>query len=175
MEKPASLAAGTAAFPDARDAFRRPGAKPITHGELRQARVAGPLRRLAGRRVALRLGDDLATAVAIALLDGSTEGMLLLPSEADEEDVQRQLAAADAEVLITDDVGRLNGVDPGEIFTARDAWDLLRTVESSAERPDPTITDWLIPTSGTTGKPKVVAHPFRSLTRTIRADRAVPD
>ena len=48
-------------------------------------------------------------------------------------------------------------------------------MRGSAERPDPTITEWLIPTSGTTGKPKVVAHPFRSLTRTIRTDRAVPD
>jgi hypothetical protein len=36
------------------------------------------LRRLAGRRVALRLADDLTTAVAISLLDGITEGMLLL-------------------------------------------------------------------------------------------------
>ena len=127
MEKPASLAAGTAAFPDAHEAFRRPGAKPITHGELRRARVAGPLRRLAGRRVALRLADDLTTAVAIALLDGITEGMLLLPSEADEEDVQRQLAAADANVLITDEAGRSDGGYPGEIFMARDVGDLLRT------------------------------------------------
>ena len=175
MEKPASLAAGTAAFPDALEAFRRPGAKPITHGELRQARVGGPLRRLAGRRVALRLADDLTTAVAIALLDGITEGMLLLPSGSDEEDVQRQLAAADANVLITDEAGRSDGGYPGEIFIASDVEDLLRTMRGSAVRPDPTITEWLIPTSGTTGTPKVVAHPFRSLTRTVRSDRAVPD
>ena len=175
MEKPASLAAGTAAFPDAHEAFRRPGAKPITHGDLRRARVAGPLRRMAGRRVAVRVADDLTTAVAIALLDGVTEGMLLLPSDAEEEDVQGQLAAADANVLITDRAGRSDGEHPREIFTAGDAGDLLRTVRGSAVLPDPVITEWLIPTSGTTGKPKVVAHPFRSLTRTVRADRAVPD
>ena len=122
MEKPASLAAGTAAFPDAHEAFRRPGAKPITHGELRRARVAGPLRRLAGRRVALRLADDLTTAVAIALLDGITEGMLLLPSEADEEDVQRQLAAADASVLITDGAGRSDGGYPSRDLHGRRRW-----------------------------------------------------
>ena len=175
MEKPASLAAGTAAFPDAHEAFRRPGSRPITHGELRRARVAGPLRRLARGRVALRLTDDLSTAVAIAVFDGAAEGMLLLPAEAGEEEVQRQLAAANATVLVTDGAGRLDTVYPGDIFTVGGVDDLLRAEGVAATRPDPTSTQWLIPTSGTTGTPKVVVHPFRSLTRTIRTDRAVPD
>jgi acyl-CoA synthetase (AMP-forming)/AMP-acid ligase II len=174
VEKPASIAEATSAFPDLQEAFRRPGAHPITHGDIRRARVAGPLRQLTGRRVALRLTDDLTTALALTLLDGVAERILLAPAEADDEELRRQIAVAGADAVVTDAAGP---ADEGsvEAFRVRHPRDLLRTQIDATALPDPTVTEWLIPTSGTTGKPKVVAHPFRSLIRTIRTDRADQD
>ena len=169
MEKPANLAEGTSAFPDGREAFRRPGFRPITHGDLRRARAAGPLRRLAGRTVALRLADDRNAAVAIALLDGVASRMLLTSSESSTDELRRQFATTDRAVL-TDEPGRPDDEDASETIRVGDVADLLRTEEGAAALSDTRITEWFIPTSGTTGEPKVVVHSFGSLTRTVRAD-----
>jgi acyl-CoA synthetase (AMP-forming)/AMP-acid ligase II len=119
------------------------------------------------------LADDLTTAVALTLLDGIAEAIHLPPFEADAAELQRQLAIAGASVLVSNEATTLSDAIPVELFVAGDADDLLRTQPGETTALERTATEWLIPTSGTTGRPKVVAHPFRSLARAIRADRPV--
>lgn len=170
MDRPDSLATRSAGLPDECEAFRRLDGPPITHGDLRVARASGPLRRLAGGSVAVWMTDDLATSVAIALLDGVASRMLLLPAGSTADERRRHLATASVTVIIADRPNVAADEGASEIIAIRDVVELLAPAATAGARPSGAgPTEWLIPTSGTTGEPKVVAHSVASLTRTIKA------
>ena len=170
MDRPISIAGRTAGVAHTQEAFRLSEGRGITHGDLRAARAAGLLHRLRGRCVAVRVADDLIASIVLVLLDGVARRLLILSPGTQGEDLRDQLRLADASVLVVD--VSLDS-DPTDGLTTV----AVRTIaELLSEQPGPVMgseeqdTEWLIATSGTTGRPKVVVHSLRSLTRSIRPD-----
>ncbi len=92
---------------------------------------------------------------ALIFLDGLAESILILPSEDDSETRSARLVQAKIDIVVEND---------GLGFTK-----LFNSAASSQafDRPASVATTWLLPTSGTTGTPKLIAHTYASLTRSM--------
>lgn len=132
-------------------------AGPIRSGGLAQTLAGLPLSEWHGKRVALGALPVIELASTLVLLDGLAEAILLLPSEDDAKTREQRLAQARIDLVIEH-----NGVGFAQRFAARDSG-------SSTARPDFIATTWLLPTSGTTGTPKLIPHTLTSLTRSMQA------
>lgn len=126
------------------------------------AAIVEPLRR---KNVALALADRRNLAISLLALDGVAERVLIMPSGA--SPVERRQLAADAgcSEIVWDDS------DGGSPVT----W--AGCLEARGDFPPPdrsgeVNTCWIIPTSGTTGVPKLVGHTVQSLTRTLKKEKA---
>jgi acyl-coenzyme A synthetase/AMP-(fatty) acid ligase len=111
---------------------------------------------LIGKRVALNIEKDEYYALSLLLLDGVCDAMLLLHPETDAVASEGQIRQFVADFVLTDSA--LNGhVDERAVIRSH-----------SMALPTNRDTEWFIPTSGTTGTPKLIRHTLRSLTRTVR-------
>ncbi|MBO6576980.1 MAG: acyl--CoA ligase [Rhodothermales bacterium] len=99
----------------------------------------------ADRVVAVQAQDPLEAIPLLAALDGAVDTIVLLPDSLSKAETTRLWEAAEAQ----------SATPPGE---------------SSSDGARSVSTIWAIPTSGTTGTPKLVAHTLESLTRTTRTD-----
>jgi acyl-CoA synthetase (AMP-forming)/AMP-acid ligase II len=108
----------------------------------------------AGTKVALRQPDSFRTALWLSALDGWSASILLLPSSLEEAQVVAFCEQAGCEtVLCQDPVPFLTDTTPVVI------------PEVALE------SHWIIPTSGTTGTPKLVSHTLATLSRSARQDK----
>ncbi len=146
-----------------------------------------------GHRVALWPSSALDLAFLLVALDGVAESLLLLPSDHPPEQVAALIGRAGMDCLIV--TGARDGADrqsaagvPIRTFTI--AWQLvgdgIEDNRQGAAGPAPETGDfdqlvaprretrWIVPTSGTTGTPKLVGHTLATLTRTVRAGTEVP-
>ncbi|MBI3348168.1 MAG: acyl--CoA ligase [Burkholderiales bacterium] len=140
-----------------------PGGDAIDRGRLAAALGTVDAEAWRGKRVALGAMPVVEFVATLTFLDGLAEAILLLPSEETAEaQVQRLSEARIDAVLDSTGLGfaqRLQALAPA------------RSDASSTARPAPLPTTWLLPTSGTTGVPKLIAHTFATLTRSM-AERA---
>lgn len=90
---------------------------------------------------------------AIVAFDGFAEALLLLPSALDSVTQQELIQAADC----------THQFDPGQST-------LIALDREAHAKPSHFTTRWLLATSGTTGKPKLIEHTLASLTRTVKRD-----
>jgi len=128
-------------------ALRAPTAS-VALADLMQAScLGGGLEGLRGRSVLLDMREQLSTAIALLELDGVARRLVLCTPELSPE-VRREVAAGAA----TD--AELTDLDP-------------RPVNTSLERRTSGETEWILLTSGTTGRPKLVAHSLSSLAGTL--------
>lgn len=122
-------------------------------GVVRRARD-GDFAPLAGQSVSVRCLDTATYVEALVILDGWAARILLLDATSDEE----RLASFEEKVGV--------------------AWRVVAGVGGfhldpvGLPRSDVGSTHWVIPTSGTTGAPKLIAHTFESLTRTLKKPTA---
>ncbi len=139
--------------------------------------VAASIRKTAwdfckNRSAAIECHDNRNLALALLALDGVVERLLLLPGHLSEEDAVAFARLAQCDVIFTDD--RETTADslfqPLPIkWSAFEAYDAV--FEDHSEAPDRNrLTRWIIPTSGTTGTPKLVSHTLQTLTRTVKGD-----
>jgi acyl-CoA synthetase (AMP-forming)/AMP-acid ligase II len=93
-------------------------------------------------------------AKLLFLLDGEVKSILFLPQDIDASlhDRYYEEAQINFEVYLENDIIKYNFINK------------IENTNSSNE------TIWIIPTSGTTNIPKLVAHTFNSLTRTAKSD-----
>jgi acyl-CoA synthetase (AMP-forming)/AMP-acid ligase II len=105
---------------------------------------------LAGQSVSVHCHDPAAYIEALAILDGWARQILLLGATSDEG----CLASFEKKVDVAWRV-----VARKERFDVEPVGPTSRGVVS---------TSWVIPTSGTTGVPKLISHTFQSLTRTLK-------
>ena len=110
----------------------------------------GSLARMRNRIVSLLIGEPEQFVVNLLALDGLAAGILLSDAHL-EWSVLRDFEQAAAATF------RING----STVTATE------TPQNAVYQGSP--TRWIIPTSGTTGTPKLVAHTWASLTRTVKA------
>ena len=106
-----------------------------------------------GRIVSLLIGEPEQFLVNLMALDGLAAGILLSDAHA-EPSVLRDFEHTAAATLRVDH-------------------DTVTTIEAPENAVhERSATRWIIPTSGTTGTPKLVAHTWASLTRTMKAPTA---
>ncbi|WP_104401005.1 ANL family adenylate-forming protein [Vibrio penaeicida] len=129
-----------------------------------------------GKKVALHLSSPLDTARALCLLDGTAESILLLPTEQNSDDIANFVKTTGCSSLLTDNAS-LGNVMPEDVSIVT-----VSQLEHEQHNEAPVESDemlsklasnWIIPTSGTTGVPKLVSHSIQSLTRSVRTNRAV--
>ncbi len=131
---------------------------------LARGTVLGPARaELAGRSVLLATGGQLAAATALVDLDGLAGRIVLCPPDLPPDLRAALVADAGAERVVTD-------LDPAGFEELRlpvvPCGLPLRPLDGAAA---PACgTEWVMATSGTSGRPKLVAHTLAALTGAIR-------
>lgn len=133
------------------------------------SRFIGELRDNEQQKVAVSLQDPLKFALSLIVLDGLAGQVLLLPEELTSEQQFAFLNKTDTDLILTDQSLDALGFFDGQIKSI-DLPDLNECLTESLEKESFVETHWVIPTSGTTGTPKLVSHTLKSLTRTVNTN-----
>ena len=137
----------------------------ITAGEIARLASAGDTGCLTGKNIALWAPDPLVFAQAFVALDGKAARVLLLPGT----NIRRApdfLNHFQPDVFLVDSVPEpLSETIKCPILPWNDV-----PPRESYETQTSCPTQWVIPTSGTTASPKLVAHTFHSLARTAKTN-----
>jgi len=124
-----------------------------------------------GKRVAIGSLPVLEFVFALTFLDGLAQAIILLPTE---DDLQKRKSRLEQEKI--DIVVEGDGFGFAKLLVHSDITDTqIKPCSTIADRPSAIQTAWLLPTSGTTGNPKLIAHTFASLTRSMTARRIGED
>lgn len=137
----------------------------ITYGELRQkaTQYRSQLDIALGKNVVIYGWSRQEFVLLLYFLDGIAKRILFLPADIEQALYQDYCRQADIELDATYDL--TNGICLTDVETA--SADQRQTVADKFD------TEWIIPTSGTTKLPKLVAHNLQSLTRTLKSDVSV--
>ncbi|XZE20393.1 AMP-binding protein [Pirellulaceae bacterium SH449] len=113
-----------------------------------------------GKHVVIQSANDASAILALIYLDGWAKSIILQPQN--ENESNQDLIDKKDEVLIS------FGATVSELLRLGD--DASGEVGDRVSYPTQIRTEWLVPTSGTTGTPKLIPHSFTSLTRTVKRD-----
>jgi acyl-coenzyme A synthetase/AMP-(fatty) acid ligase len=126
------------------------------------------LSQLQDRSILIATRDQLAAALALIELDGVARRLVLLPPDVPREHLPAVMADAAIDTLLCDDASSAeHDYDVSLRVTCRPDF---RPVTPS--RREPRATEWVLFTSGTTGRPKMVGHNLAGLTGAIGRGRA---
>jgi len=123
---------------------------------------------LSGLTVVLAAIDSFAAATAMIQMDGIVRRMVLYPPDLSREHLDFVAKTAEADVIVTDRQisvkveARVVYIEPGD---GRDKFE-------TGPQTSPLATEWILLTSGTTGRPKLVQHNLASLIADIEFQRA---
>lgn len=125
----------------------------------------------AGRQVAVAAGTNAELAWILTVLDGLAGAIVLLPPEQDAEVLDGFCSRAGCDRLTG---SRGQAISGPPLCGFPDLMEIIsrgQTVNGGRAGLRTVRTKWIIPTSGTTAEPKLVAHDFDSLSRTTARDR----
>jgi acyl-coenzyme A synthetase/AMP-(fatty) acid ligase len=126
------------------------------------------LSELQDRSILIATRDQLTAALALIELDGVASRLVLLPPDVPREHLPAVIADAAIDTLLRDDASSAdNNCSVSLRVTCRPE---IRPVTRS--RRAPRATEWVLFTSGTTGRPKMVGHSLAGLTGAIGRGRA---
>lgn len=124
-----------------------------------------------GKRVAIGALSVIEFVSALAFLDGLAQAIVLLPAEDDLSTREARLAQAGIDIVVEGDgFGFTKLLTQSETIATNGT-----TLLAAKDRPASIHTTWLLPTSGTTGTPKLIAHTFATLTRSMTTRRIGDD
>jgi len=112
-----------------------------------------------GSSVVIRGRDKLEFYLILSMLDGQVKRILFLPADIDSSISEKYFNDAEIDFEVSLESNRLSCCALNLPFVLTDNNSLKENV-----------TEWVIPTSGTTNIPKLVPHTFQSLTRTGKLD-----
>ena len=122
---------------------------------------------LKGRRIALRLANPISGIEALIAADGCAASITLLSPSLPDQHLSPLVASADCDLLLSDTP--LPPDLPAMVTYCSDLDSLPRSPTSQSA--PAAETEWHLATSGTTGRPKLVAHTLATLSRTARPGR----
>lgn len=121
---------------------------------------SGDAARLAGRSVLLATESQVLAAAAMVELDGLVARLTVAPPDLKPEQIEPVLADAAVDVVVTD----LPSFPGAGAELARITAAVIPLAAPLERR---TATEWVLATSGTSGRPKLVAHTMAGLTGAI--------
>src|SRR5271168_2924413 len=128
------------------------------------------LEQLRGRSIVLATREQLPTAVALVELDGVARRLVLCTPDLGPEQLAGVCAAAEADAVLIDDAPAPQS-QPAILKVPVST----RPVHEDLQRRRSETTEWILLTSGTTGRPKLVVHTFASLAGALpRQSASVP-
>ncbi len=141
----------------------------LSHGELTGETILGGRRpELLGKSVAIAARAQIDCARALVELDGLARRLVIIPPDFTQERLRSACVQAEVDALVVDARGY------PEIGCACHA---IRPAQPCAAA-DPSLrveTEWVMPTSGTSGPPKLVVHSLAALLGAMwRGDRPEP-
>ncbi len=111
----------------------------------------------AGKSILIGSQTQINSARALIELDGIAARLVVCPPDFTPERLASVIEQAQVDVVVSDTPQKVfGGARP--IYLCQDAVPL-----DNARKPGPLRSQWLLPTSGTTGPPKLVAHTLSSL------------
>jgi acyl-coenzyme A synthetase/AMP-(fatty) acid ligase len=124
--------------------------------------LSGRLEELRGTSVLVWTKDQLAAALALIELDGVARRLVLCPPGLLLEHVPVVISTAGVEAIVSDEAATGTCADVDTLVTGGTHLAPLIT-----ERIGTLETEWILLTSGTTGRPKLVSHTLRTLSGAI--------
>ncbi len=128
--------------------------------------IGGRVRDLQGQSVAVATADPLAAALVLIELDGAVRRLVLCPPDLPAESIPEIAGEAGAAAIVTD---RKEGLTPNS-----QRFSVLRCgtgiEKSDFKRNQSYDTEWVLFTSGTTGRPKMAVHSLSGLIGAIKPD-----
>jgi acyl-coenzyme A synthetase/AMP-(fatty) acid ligase len=115
------------------------------------------------RSVLIATTDQLTTALALIELDGTARRLVLCPPDLQSEYLPFVTASAGVDAILSDRPAPEAGTGAVTYFTTRGP----KLVPANCDRNPLTETRWVLLTSGTTGRPKMVEHTLFSLAGAI--------
>ncbi|MGA2233557.1 MAG: AMP-binding protein, partial [Tepidisphaeraceae bacterium] len=163
-------------FPSLRDAINVGGTPPpdfligaehrAAYGDLlRGSAITSGAEDLRGRSVLIAAADQLVAALALIELDGLARRVILYPLDLALEHLPYVMRYAEVDAVVSDGQA-LGGASLGAVQHALCTAALAPRSCTSDER---LPTEWVLLTSGTTGRPKMVLHTLASLAGAIGA------
>jgi hypothetical protein len=162
-------------FPSLRDAIDGGGAPRYFIGPehrvalvalLQGTAIASGVANLHGRSVLIASADQFLAALALIELDELARRLVLYPPDLGLEPPPYVMRYAEVDAVVSDD-GFLDGAALGAARHALCTPALVPRVPAGPER---LPTEWVLLTSGTTGRPKMVLHTLASLAGAIAPD-----
>jgi non-ribosomal peptide synthetase component F len=120
---------------------------------------------LSGRSVLLAAEDQLLSAIAMTEIDGVARRMLLCPPEFNADQIQALIEDADIDAVVTDHPPRWTNAGVYLVVAARAPAPAIGKKVKTGR-----ATEWLMPTSGASGVPKIVGHTLEAPTGAVVAD-----
>jgi acyl-coenzyme A synthetase/AMP-(fatty) acid ligase len=130
--------------------------------------IVSGVENLCGRSVLIASTDPFLAALALIELDGQARRMTLYPPDLDLEHLPYVMRYAEVDAVVSDG-SFLSGASIGATQHALCTPALVPRVQPSQER---LPTEWILLTSGTTGRPKMVLHTLASLAGAIGASES---
>lgn len=139
---------------------------------LAQGTIAPPLTRFRGRSVLIWCERQLAVVQALLQLDGIAKRLVLCPSDFDPAHLAAVIAEAEVDAIVTDNATMVAEAASGRPVSLCDP----AAPYALCPNHDRTLrTEWILFTSGTSDRPKLVAHTLASLTGPVDALAAASD